>query len=307
MQKPPIPYNQKPLLQEQQEYIRWCEAEMKRLREEALHYKNELEELKLQIQLEKDEKELRKTGKFKAEELEALEEEAEASEQLMMMETVANYFKAQRRRRQAHARQNFPCPYKHCREKGLIEYEGITAVHFVRLCPEAKGPSRSTDGAVGYDLSSTAKIFIQPQDRCLIPTGIALQIPFGMYGRIAPRSGLALQHGIHVGAGVIDPDYRGEVKVLLFNFDLKMFKIQPGQRIAQIIFEKVALPRMVEQDGFLDITGRGTSGFGHSGMASEPKEKWTSASKERRNSSLFTLMIFLYFHLMNRLMRSIST
>ncbi|CAL5321602.1 unnamed protein product [Camellia sinensis] len=164
------------------------------------------------------------------------------------------YFKAQRRRRQAHVRQNFPCPYKHCREKGLIEYEGITAVHFVKLCPEARMPSRATDGAVGYDLSSTTKMLIQPQDRCLIPTGIALQIPFGMYGRIAPRSGLALEHGIHVGAGVIDPDYRGEVKVLLFNFDLKLFKVQPGQRIAQIIFEKVALPRMVQQDGLLGTT-----------------------------------------------------
>ncbi|CAL5414830.1 unnamed protein product [Camellia sinensis] len=181
------------------------------------------------------------------------------------------YFKAQRRRRQAHVRQNFPCPYKHCREKGLIEYEGITAVHFVKLCPGARMPSRATDGAVGYDLSATAMMIIQPQERCLIPTGIALEIPFGMYGRIAPRSGLALNNGIHVGAGVIDPDYRGEVKVLLFNFDRNLFKVQPGQRIAQIIFEKVALPRMVQRDGLLNTT-RDTSGFGHSGMASEPKD-----------------------------------
>ncbi|XP_028110266.1 uncharacterized protein LOC114308793 [Camellia sinensis] len=132
-------------------------------------------------------------------------------------------------------------------------------------------PSRATDGAVGYDLSSITKMLIQPQDRCLVPTGIALQIPYGMYGRIAPRSGLALEHGIHVGAGVIDPDYRGEVKVLLYNFDKKLFQIQPGQRIAQIIFEKVALPRMVQQDGLLGTT-RDTSGFGHSGMASEPMD-----------------------------------
>ncbi|CAL5379010.1 unnamed protein product [Camellia sinensis] len=93
MQKSPIPYNQKPLLQEQQEYIRWCEAEMKRLREEALQYKTELEELRLQIQLEQDEKDLRGKGKFKAEDLQTLEEEAEeaeASEQLMMMETIAS-------------------------------------------------------------------------------------------------------------------------------------------------------------------------------------------------------------------------
>ncbi|CAL5441627.1 unnamed protein product [Camellia sinensis] len=90
MQKPPIPYNQKPLLQEQQEYIRWCEAEMKRLREEAIQYKTELNELRLLMQLEKDEQELRTKGKFKEEELQVLQEEAEASEQLhAMVETIA--------------------------------------------------------------------------------------------------------------------------------------------------------------------------------------------------------------------------
>ncbi|CAL5352136.1 unnamed protein product [Camellia sinensis] len=82
MQKPPIPYNQKPLLQEQQEYIRWCEAEMKRLREEAIQYKTELEDLRMSIQLEKDERELRTKGKFKEDELRDLEAEATEAEEL---------------------------------------------------------------------------------------------------------------------------------------------------------------------------------------------------------------------------------
>ncbi|CAL5337269.1 unnamed protein product [Camellia sinensis] len=86
--KAPIPYNQKSLLQEQQEYIRWCEAEMKRLREEAIQYKTELEELKLTIQLQDDERELRRKGKYQEEELHELEKEAEAAEAHVQFEEV---------------------------------------------------------------------------------------------------------------------------------------------------------------------------------------------------------------------------
>lgn len=79
-------------------------------------------------------------------------------------------------------------------------------------------PTKATEHAAGYDLYSIEDKTIMPGEKCVISTGIALQIPEGNYGRVAPRSGLAFKHYIDVGAGVIDSDYRGEVKVLLFNF-----------------------------------------------------------------------------------------
>ena len=79
---------------------------------------------------------------------------------------------------------------------------------------------------------------ILPRDKALISTGLQMQIPLGNYGRIAPRSGLAVKHFIDVGAGVIDADYRGEVKVLLFNFGSDSFTVEKGDRIAQLIIEK---------------------------------------------------------------------
>ncbi|XP_028111382.1 uncharacterized protein LOC114309774 [Camellia sinensis] len=130
----------------------------------------------------------------------------------------------------------------------ISEYEGFDAVQFIKMVPHATRPIRATDGAVGYDLTSIAMYVIPAYGRTLISTGLAMEIPCGMYGRIAPRSGLALLHGIDVGAGVIDPDYRGEIKVLLFNHNQEEFEVRAGDRIAQIIFEKVSLPRMVEKD-----------------------------------------------------------
>ncbi|XP_028111384.1 deoxyuridine 5'-triphosphate nucleotidohydrolase-like [Camellia sinensis] len=146
------------------------------------------------------------------------------------------------------------------------------------MVPHATRPIRATDGAVGYDLTSIAMYVIPAYGRTLISTGLAMEIPCGMYGRIAPRSGLALLHGIDVGAGVIDPDYRGEIKVLLFNHNQEEFEVRAGDRIAQIIFEKVSLPRMVEKDArnLCDIRNderhdarnwRSTEGFGSTGKA----------------------------------------
>ncbi|CAL5408816.1 unnamed protein product [Camellia sinensis] len=160
----------------------------------------------------------------------------------------------------------------------ISEYEGFDAVQFIKMVPHATRPIRATDGAVGYDLTSIAMYVILAYGRTLISTGLAMEIPCGMYGRIAPRSGLALLHGIDVGAGVIDPDYRGEIKVLLFNHNQEEFEVRAGDRIAQIIFEKVSLPRMVEKDArnLCDIRNderhdarnwRSTEGFGSTGKA----------------------------------------
>ena len=97
-------------------------------------------------------------------------------------------------------------------------------------------------------------------------TGIAIACPVGTYGRIAPRSGLAIKNHIDVGAGVVDPDYRGSLGVIMFNHASTEFKIERGDRIAQLILEKHAPVRIVETQD-LAITDRGTAGFGSTGMS----------------------------------------
>ena len=106
----------------------------------------------------------------------------------------------------------------------------------------------------------------------MIGTGLAFGIPVGNYGRIAPRSGLAAKNSIDVGAGVIDSDYRGEVKVLLFNFSDTDFKIAEGDRIAQMIIEKYTITALTEVDT-LDDTVRGEGGFGSTGVGSNDTAK----------------------------------
>ena len=108
---------------------------------------------------------------------------------------------------------------------------------------------------------------VPARGKACIQTGIAMAIPEGNYGRIAPRSGLAAKHFIDVGAGVIDADYRGEVKVLLFNHGEDDFVIQPADRIAQLIIEKYTPSEIVEVDGKLDDTLRGDGGFGSTGVS----------------------------------------
>lgn len=87
-----------------------------------------------------------------------------------------------------------------------------------KLIPQAELPYKGSALAAGYDLSSAEDISVKAHSKQLISTGISMAIPEGYYGWMAPRSGLAAKHFIDVGAGVIDADYRGEVKVLLFNF-----------------------------------------------------------------------------------------
>jgi len=98
----------------------------------------------------------------------------------------------------------------------------------------------------------------------IVNTGIAIVIPKNCYGRIAPRSSLAVKHGIQVGAGVIDPDYTGEVKVVLFNQGQDDFKISVGDRIAQLVLERCETPD-VREVLTIDETARGAGGFGSTG------------------------------------------
>ncbi len=137
-----------------------------------------------------------------------------------------------------------------------------------RLKPEATLPERQTKGSVGYDLCSAEAQTLGPGERLAIKTGVAVTVPAGTYGRVAPRSGLAVKHGINVMAGVIDPDYTGEVLVVLINHTDTPFAVKPGDRIAQLICEQVSLPSVVEV-AELAATERGAKGFGSTGHGSD--------------------------------------
>ena len=122
--------------------------------------------------------------------------------------------------------------------------------------------------AAGFDLHSIEDTVVPARGKALVGTGLAFCIPEGNYGRIAPRSGLAVKNSIDVGAGVIDSDYRGEVKVLLFNFSDTEFKINEGDRIAQMIITKYT-PTIMTEVKELDATVRGDGGFGSTGVSLE--------------------------------------
>lgn len=137
----------------------------------------------------------------------------------------------------------------------------------VKLEEGATAPRRTSERAAGYDLYAyipdKAPVFLN--NRLLVRTGCYVAIPEGHYGRIAPRSSLAYKNGIDVLAGVIDQDYRGEIKVILSKNNDSVFSIQHGDRIAQLILEKCSTPP-VEVVESLDVTERGEGGFGSTGI-----------------------------------------
>ncbi len=125
-------------------------------------------------------------------------------------------------------------------------------------------PSYATDGSAGADLRAAAAVVLQPGAQTTVATGVRLSIPAGHVGLIWPRSGLAVRHGIDTLAGVIDSDYRGEVMVVLVNHGTEPVSIAPGDRVAQVLFQKVERARLVAAD-VLDATGRDAGGFGSTG------------------------------------------
>jgi len=134
-----------------------------------------------------------------------------------------------------------------------------------KLSPKAVLPQLASAGAVGYDLSSAGDHVVPARGKLLVPTDLAIALPAGVYGRIAPRSGLALKYGMDVGAGVVDPDYRGNVGVILFNHGSTDFTIKTGDRMAQLILEKCLVAPVLEVTE-LPKTLRGENGFGSSGV-----------------------------------------
>jgi len=129
-------------------------------------------------------------------------------------------------------------------------------------------PRYMTQGSSGMDLFAflEKEVTLEPGERRLIPTGISVAIPEGFEGQIRPRSGLAVRHGIGVvnGPGTIDADYRGEISVLLINFDQAPFTIHHGDRIAQMVISRV-YRAIFEELNELPPTGRQEGGFGHTG------------------------------------------
>jgi dUTP diphosphatase len=129
-------------------------------------------------------------------------------------------------------------------------------------------PARAHDTDAGLDLSACEQLTIGPGERALVPTGLAVEIPEAHAGVVAPRSGLALRHGISIvnAPGVIDPGYRGEVQVILLNTDaVEAFTVERGMRIAQLLVMPVTPVEIVEVAD-LATTTRGSGGFGSSGM-----------------------------------------
>ena len=122
--------------------------------------------------------------------------------------------------------------------------EGIVKVK--RTNVNAKMPVKGTTNSTGYDLAVVEAIVVPAHGKCLVKTGLTISLPPDCYGRIAPRSGIALKKFIDVGAGVIDSDYRGEIGVVLFNFGSENFVVNMGDTIAQLIFEKIKTPEIKE-------------------------------------------------------------
>ena len=142
------------------------------------------------------------------------------------------------------------------------------SVPIKNLDPALEVPSYTREGDAGLDLKSTVDAVLQPFQRSLIPCGISVAIPQGYAGFVVPRSGLAAKHGISIvnAPGLIDSNYRGEIKVILVNLDPEQpFEIKRGDRIAQLVIMETPPVKLVEADE-LDSTNRGASGFGSSGV-----------------------------------------
>ncbi|KAH0292233.1 dUTP diphosphatase, partial [Aureobasidium sp. EXF-3399] len=138
------------------------------------------------------------------------------------------------------------------------------ALQIKLLSATARAPTRGSEFAAGYDLYASKSTTVPARGKVLADTDISIAVPADTYGRVAPRSGLAAKHSIDVGAGVIDADYRGPVKVLLFNLGETDFAINEGDRIAQLIIERIYTPEVLVVEQLPDSV-RGAGGFGSTG------------------------------------------
>lgn len=141
------------------------------------------------------------------------------------------------------------------------------SIQMVMLDPDLEPPSYAHPGDAGADLRARESVTLGPGERALVPTGVALALPFGYVGLVHPRSGLATKHGITVvnAPGTVDAGYRGEIKVTLLNTDLhESMTFERGDRIAQLVIQRVEQAVFVQVDS-LEDSARGTGGFGSTG------------------------------------------
>ena len=134
------------------------------------------------------------------------------------------------------------------------------------LSPDAVPPAPARSGDAGYDLRATERVSIPQEGRRLVGTGIAIALPEGIAGLVTPRSGLAIEHGLTLlnAPGLIDPGYRGEIKVILHNTSERRYTVEIGDRIAQLLLVPYLVPALEVVDE-LPATERGERGFGSSG------------------------------------------
>jgi dUTP pyrophosphatase len=138
------------------------------------------------------------------------------------------------------------------------------SLEFKKLDVNATLPTRGSASAAGLDLYSIEAACLRPNQRSLVRTGLAVAIPEGFYGRLAPRSGLATKNGLDVLAGVIDADYRGEIQCLLHNTSDEIVELAAQTRICQLIIEKIITPTPLLVEELMSTT-RGSGGFGSTG------------------------------------------
>uniref|UniRef100_T1KIJ8 Deoxyuridine 5'-triphosphate nucleotidohydrolase n=1 Tax=Tetranychus urticae TaxID=32264 RepID=T1KIJ8_TETUR len=141
----------------------------------------------------------------------------------------------------------------------------IESLNFCKCYPDVPTPTRATAGSIGFDLMSWEDVVLTSQKIVIVRTGIKIQPPAGTYVRLASRSGLASK-GIVVQGGVIDPDYTGEIKVILHNFSDNHIIIKKGMKIAQMIVERAEVPDLIEFPSLPGCSERGDCGFGSSGI-----------------------------------------
>ena len=145
--------------------------------------------------------------------------------------------------------------------------DALTDTLAIRLLhPDAVAPARTRPGDAGYDLRAVERVSIPREGRRMIRTGIAVALPEGIAGLVTPRSGLALDHGIGLlnGPGLIDPNYRGEIKLIVHNTGDRRYRVEVGDRIAQLLLVPYWAPELEVVDA-LDDSERGAAGFGSSG------------------------------------------
>ena len=165
----------------------------------------------------------------------------------------------------------------------------------VERLPHGRGldmPRYQTAGSAGLDLAAAVPagkpIRLEPMQRALVPTGLALSLPDGVEAQVRPRSGLALRHGVTVlnSPGTIDSDYRGEVQVILVNLGRKAFKVERGERIAQLVIAPVVQARIAAvARTAVTATARGAGGFGSTGMATAVQAKAGSRQSTKAKST----------------------